>query len=84
MGAFEHGKVEVEKGQIFRFDLSGDSGTAERVTLPHAPIFDAIEEGHMLLIDDGKLRNALVEAKKGQMIAAEVLKLRPAVVPAKA
>lgn len=72
VGEFQGGRVLVKPGQIFRFDLSGDPGTAERVTLPHAPIFEAIEAGHMLLIDDGKMRMRVVE-RKGKEIVAEVI-----------
>lgn len=72
LGDFQSGRVFVKEGDIFKLDLTGEPGTAERATLPHAPIFEAIEPGHMLLIDDGKLRMRVVE-RKGKSIAAEVI-----------
>jgi pyruvate kinase len=43
-------------GRVFRFDLSDDPGTAHRVKLPHPEIIEASEVGHVLLIDDGKVK----------------------------
>ncbi|MFA5952559.1 MAG: pyruvate kinase [Hyphomicrobium sp.] len=72
LGEFQDGRADVKAGDIFRFDLSGDAGTAKRATLPHPPIFDAIEPGHSLLIDDGKMRMRVAE-RKGKIITAEVI-----------
>jgi len=72
LGEFEGGRVLIKRGDTFCFDRSGDAGTAQRVTLPHAAIFDAIKPGHTLLIDDGKLRLRVIESSP-QSIAAEVV-----------
>ena len=42
-------------GDRFVFDRSDAIGTASRVGLPHPEIFDALQPGARLLIDDGKL-----------------------------
>ena len=55
VGRFETGKVQLETGQPFRFDLESTPGDASRVNLPHREIFEAVEPGARLLVDDGKL-----------------------------
>nr|WP_295669585.1 pyruvate kinase [Sphingomonas sp.] len=55
VGKFEGGKVELVTGQRFRLDRDTAPGDATRVELPHKEIFQAIEIGARLLLDDGKL-----------------------------
>lgn len=43
-------------GQDFRLDLDDTPGTLERVQLPHSEIFDALEPGAHLLVNDGKIK----------------------------
>ncbi|MEM7058053.1 MAG: pyruvate kinase [Pseudomonadota bacterium] len=56
VGQFQEGSVELEQGQAFRFDLTDAPGDASRVTLPHPEIFQALEPGASLLVNDGKIR----------------------------
>ncbi len=56
VGQFANGKELLKEGEIFRLDLSGEPGTDKRVTLPHPQIFEAMEKGTALLVDDGKLK----------------------------
>jgi len=56
VGDFAAGKVELVAGARFRLDLDPTPGDTERAPLPHPEIFDAIEPGTDLLLDDGKLR----------------------------
>ena len=72
LGAFAGGKADVKEGSVFKFDRDESEGSSERVFLPHPQIFDAIQAGHTLLLDDGKLRMRVLENKAGR-IAAEVL-----------
>lgn len=60
LGIFENGSVELEAGQAFRLDLDAKAGNATRAPLPHPEIFAAIEEGSLLLLDDGKVRLRVV------------------------
>ncbi|MEM9683571.1 MAG: pyruvate kinase [Pseudomonadota bacterium] len=53
---FEDGEAELEQGATFRLDMQDVPGDATRVRLPHKEIFQAIEEGTDLLVDDGKIR----------------------------
>lgn len=43
-------------GQAFRLDLDDTPGTIDRVQLPHKEIFDALEPGAHLLVNDGKIK----------------------------
>ena len=47
---------DLEVGQSFRLDLDDNPGDATRVQLPHKEIFDALEPGASLLVNDGKIR----------------------------
>lgn len=56
VGTFARGEEVLEQGQKFRMDLADAEGDATRVTLPHKEIFDALEPGSHLLVNDGKIR----------------------------
>ncbi len=47
---------ELEEGAPFRLDLDDAPGDNTRVQLPHREIFDALEPGASLLVNDGKIR----------------------------
>jgi len=55
-GVFKDGPYQLEDGQAFRFDLDETPGDQTRVCLPHKEIFDALEPGATLLVNDGKIR----------------------------
>jgi pyruvate kinase len=71
LGEFVGGHATLEEGAVFRFDRTETAGSDARVFLPHPQIFEAVEPGHTLLLDDGKLRMRVVE-RKADTIAAEV------------
>ncbi|MBF3711524.1 pyruvate kinase [Burkholderia pseudomallei] len=56
VGQFASGRAQIAKGRPFVFDRDPAPGDARRVSLPHPEIFDAARPGHLLLVDDGKLR----------------------------
>ena len=56
VGVFQNGEEELVAGGRFRFDLDPAEGTADRVQLPDREIFEALEAGATLLVNDGKLR----------------------------
>ncbi|NDU99422.1 pyruvate kinase [Pseudoroseicyclus tamaricis] len=72
VGAFANGSEELEVGQTFRLDLSDEPGDASRVQLPHREIFDALEPGSSLLVNDGKIRLKVRECG-GDFADCEVL-----------
>jgi pyruvate kinase len=56
LGTFANGEEELVEGGKFRLDLDKTPGDATRVCLPHKEIFDALEPGSTLLVNDGKIR----------------------------
>jgi pyruvate kinase len=54
--------TELVEGSSFRLNLEHGLGDAAAAELPHREIFEAIEAGATLLLDDGKLRLEVVEA----------------------
>ncbi|EBA16767.1 pyruvate kinase [Roseobacter sp. SK209-2-6] len=56
VGVFANGSEELEEGAKFRLDLDEAEGDATRVCLPHPEIFQALENGAHLLVNDGKIR----------------------------
>jgi pyruvate kinase len=48
--------VYLDAGQTFRLDLDEAGGDKTRVMLPHPEIIEASEIGHVLLVDDGKIK----------------------------
>jgi len=61
VGSFKNKEENLEVGQRFTFDMSGEDGDSQRVTLPHPEIFAALEEGTQLLVNDGKIRMRVLE-----------------------
>jgi pyruvate kinase len=55
VGKFAGGSAELVTGASFRLDRDAKPGDASRACLPHKEIFEALEIGARLLLDDGKL-----------------------------
>ncbi|MBR2657359.1 MAG: pyruvate kinase [Loktanella sp.] len=56
VGVFANGEEELVLGASFRLDLDKAEGDVNRVCLPHKEIFDALEPGAHLLVNDGKIK----------------------------
>ncbi|MDD7971505.1 pyruvate kinase [Roseinatronobacter alkalisoli] len=56
IGTFSDGPVDLQVGQEFRLDLDKAPGDRQRVNLPHPEIFEVLEPGADLLVNDGKVR----------------------------
>ncbi|MDV7341762.1 pyruvate kinase [Terasakiella sp. A23] len=55
IGTFQKGEVRLEKGDEFVFDLLAAGGDENRVCLPHPEIFEALQAGDRLLLNDGRM-----------------------------
>lgn len=55
IGTFSEGKIILKTGAIFTLDRDRAGGDESRVALPHAEIYAAVQPGHRLLVDDGKV-----------------------------
>jgi pyruvate kinase len=62
VGTFKDDAVMLAAGASFVLDADPTPGDRERVHLPHPEILSALKPGHTLLLDDGKIRLAVVEA----------------------
>jgi pyruvate kinase len=65
LGTFAEGGVTMARGDRIRFDLDPTPGDARRVSIPHPEIIAAVGPGHVLLIDDGKMRLRVVASSEG-------------------
>ena len=65
LGTFENGEIDVSPGDSITLDSDPTPGNAERVHLPHPEILDAMEPGHRLLVNDGKVHLQVIETGKG-------------------
>jgi pyruvate kinase len=72
LGTFATGPVELAPGARFRLDADPTPGDATRVHLPHPEILEAVEPGHHLLVDDGKVKLRCIE-KHGHTLVCEVV-----------
>jgi pyruvate kinase len=72
IGKFDSGAIRLTEGDILSFVRREAIGGLGRVQLPHPEIFEAVKQGHMLLLDDGKFRLRVVEASDVR-IDAEVM-----------
>src|SRR5204862_6644375 len=62
VGTFQSDAVMLKKGAEFVLDADRAPGDEHRVHLPHPEILAALEPGHTLLLDDGKVRLTAIEA----------------------
>jgi pyruvate kinase len=72
VGSFADGRVELRRGEPFRLDLDPAPGDQRRGPLPHPEIFQAIQPGSELLLDDGRIR-LLVRRAGGDFAETEVV-----------
>ncbi len=61
VGVFAGDSAILKNGAHFVFDDNPSPGDATRVHLPHPEILSALEVGHIVIIDDGKLRLRVIE-----------------------
>ena len=80
VGQFAAGRVELARGSRFVLDRDPAPGDETRVELPHRKIFQAIEPGARLLLDDGKVRQ-LVAGKTPTEARNLLLSLSPGSAP---
>jgi pyruvate kinase len=72
VGKFTEGKVQLSAGDTFTLDDKPEPGDATRVQLPHKEILEAVQVGHRLLIDDGRLQLEAVKVD-GKSIVTKVI-----------
>ena len=66
IGTFAGKSIALTPGQTLILDSDPSPGNAKRVFLPHPEIFAALEPGHRLLLDDGKIQLRVVKCSKNR------------------
>ena len=69
VGQFADTGVDLLKGETFILDADPTPGDAKRVHLPHPEILRALRPGHVMLIDDGKVKLRVLEATEHRALA---------------
>lgn len=72
LGTFINGSISVAPDDVIVFDNNPEPGDNSRVYLPHPEVLAALEPGHRLLIDDGRV-NLVVESKSKNAVTAIVI-----------
>jgi pyruvate kinase len=72
IGKLESGAIKLTEGDVVSFVRREAIGGLGRMHLPHPEIFEAVRQGHTLLLDDGKLKLRVVDASDVR-IDAEVV-----------
>ncbi|HMQ57876.1 MAG TPA: pyruvate kinase, partial [Rhizobiaceae bacterium] len=72
VGTFVEGAATLHPGTHFTLDDNPAPGDETRVHLPHPEILEAVEPGHRLLIDDGRLQ-LVAERCDGRSILTRVV-----------
>ncbi|MBY0252630.1 MAG: pyruvate kinase, partial [Methylobacterium organophilum] len=68
LGTFAEGAAMIEAGGTFVLDGDPTPGDASRCHLPHPEILEALEPGHAILVDDGKLRLTVLETAHNRAV----------------
>jgi pyruvate kinase len=68
LGSFATNPATLTKGDSFALDADPTPGDVRRVHLPHPEIFAAIQPGHTLLLDDGKVRLVATEVSDQRIL----------------
>jgi pyruvate kinase len=69
LGTFTEGSAMLTKGETFTLDSDAAPGDVKRVQLPHPDLLRAVEPGHTLLLDDGKVRLVAEETNDKRVVA---------------
>jgi pyruvate kinase len=73
VGSFKKPPYILENNALFTLDSKDEAGDATRVYLPHPEIFESLEIGHTLLIDDGKVKLEVVETSKTHAVTKVIV-----------
>ena len=73
VGRFGGGRISLQAGASFRFDLNPTPGDVTRVELPHPEIISAATIGTNLLLDDGKLRLRVTRVRDDHLLTEVVV-----------
>ena len=73
VGVFKDGPVHLDTGNPFTLDADPAEGDESRVHLPHPEVLAALEPGHRLLLDDGKIQLRVIECTKMKAVTEVIV-----------
>jgi pyruvate kinase len=73
LGTIAGGSIMVKPGDTVVLDSNPEIGGADRIYLPHPEILAAVEAGHTLLIDDGKVKLTVTEVQPNRVTTKVVV-----------
>ena len=68
IGTYANGPITLSVGDIYTIDMTGEGGDQNRVSMPHKEIFEALEVGSNILLNDGKVRLQVKELGKAHAV----------------
>ncbi|RKQ70773.1 pyruvate kinase [Litorimonas taeanensis] len=68
-GPFESGSIELKYGETVSIELSEALGKPGLIRMPHPELIEALNEGHILKFDDGKMQVTILEKTDGVLKA---------------
>jgi len=68
LDTFAGGGATIVEGATFILDDEKKPGDESRVHLPHPEVLAALDEGHRLLVDDGKIKLRVIEASAKRVV----------------
>lgn len=69
VGTFENDQIELRYGETIKIEASDKLGKDGLIRLPHPELISALEPGHVLKFDDGKLKVTITETAKAHLMA---------------
>ncbi|MBY0566348.1 MAG: pyruvate kinase [Hyphomonadaceae bacterium] len=69
VGSFEGGEIKLKFNEVVTLEASTEAGSQGLIRLPHPEIVNALEEGDILKLDDGKLQITVIERGRTQLKA---------------
>ncbi len=69
VGMFEGGEIKLKYGEIVALEASDAPGGPGVIHLPHPELVNALEQGDILKLDDGKMQLTIVERHRTQVKA---------------
>ena len=72
LGDFAEDSIEVSAGDQIILDLEESPGTTSRINVPHPEVLTALEPGHRILVDDGKVSLRAIECSPDKVVAEVV------------
>lgn len=68
-GPFEGGSIDLLYGETVTIECSEELGCPGLIRMPHPELIEALDEGHILKFDDGKLMVTILEKTDGKLKA---------------